>query len=41
LRQRAVRSHYFDAAIDQKIPLGCYSALARDCATAELGVDAY
>jgi outer membrane receptor protein involved in Fe transport len=35
------RSHNFDAGIDQKIPLGCYSALARDCATLDLGVDAY
>ena len=35
------RSHYFDAGIDQKIPLGCYSALPRDCASLDLGVDAY
>ena len=35
------RSHNFDAGIDQKIPLGCYSALARDCTTLDLGVDAY
>jgi outer membrane receptor protein involved in Fe transport len=35
------RSHYFDAGINQVFPLGCYSALARDCATAEFGVDAY
>jgi hypothetical protein len=35
------RSHYFDAGINQVVPLGCYSALARDCASAEFGVDAY
>jgi outer membrane receptor protein involved in Fe transport len=35
------RSHYFDAGINQVIPLGCYSALKRDCASAEFGVDAY
>ncbi len=35
------RSHYFDAGVDQKIPLGCYSASAHDCSTLELGVDAY
>ena len=35
------RSHYFDAGVDQKIPLGCTSALARDCATLDLGIDAY
>jgi len=35
------RSHYFDAGINQIIPLGCYSALPRDCVTAEFGVDAY
>jgi outer membrane receptor protein involved in Fe transport len=35
------RSHYFDAGVDQKIPLGCYSASAHDCASLELGVDAY
>jgi outer membrane receptor protein involved in Fe transport len=35
------RSHYFDAGVDQKIPLRCTSALARDCTTLELGVDAY
>jgi outer membrane receptor protein involved in Fe transport len=35
------RSHYFDAGADQKIPLGCFSALSRDCATLDLGVDAY
>jgi outer membrane receptor protein involved in Fe transport len=35
------RSHYFDAGINQVVPLGCYSALPRDCASAEFGVDAY
>jgi outer membrane receptor protein involved in Fe transport len=35
------RSNYFDAGVDQKIPLGCTSALKRDCASAEFGVDAY
>jgi len=35
------RSHYFDAGVDQKIPMGCASADAPDCSTLELGVDAY
>jgi outer membrane receptor protein involved in Fe transport len=35
------RSHNFDAGVDQKIPLGCYSASAHDCTSLELGVDAY
>ena len=35
------RSHYFDAGIDQKIPFGCYTADAKDCATLDLGLDAY
>jgi outer membrane receptor protein involved in Fe transport len=35
------RSHYFDAGIDQKIPLGCYTADAKDCTTLDLGLDAY
>jgi len=35
------RSHYFDAGVDQKIPLGCYAATAKDCATIDLGIDAY
>ena len=35
------RSHYFDAGVDQKIPLRCYSASAKDCPTLELGLDAY
>ena len=48
---RPERSHYFDAGVDQKIPLGC-SSLAplmftkpiegdSDCGALELGVDAY
>jgi opacity protein-like surface antigen/outer membrane receptor protein involved in Fe transport len=35
------RSHYFDAGIDQKILLGCYSAQPKDCSTLDLGIDAY
>ncbi len=35
------RSHYFDAGIDQKIPLKCTTAVAKDCPTLDLGVDAY
>jgi outer membrane receptor protein involved in Fe transport len=35
------RSHYFDAGIDQKIPLGCASPGGKDCSSLELGVDAY
>ena len=35
------RSHYFDAGVDQKIPLGCYSAVPKDCTAVEVGVDAY
>jgi outer membrane receptor protein involved in Fe transport len=45
------RSHYFDAGVTQKIPLGCSSPAtlmftkapmaSRDCAKLELGVDAY
>jgi hypothetical protein len=35
------RSHYFDAGVDQKIPLGCATDLARECTTLDLGVDAY
>ncbi|MGB6285159.1 MAG: outer membrane beta-barrel protein, partial [Xanthobacteraceae bacterium] len=35
------RSHYFDAGIDQKILLGCYSAQSKDCSTLDLGIDAY
>ena len=33
------RSHYFDAGIDQKIPLRCYAA--NDCPTLDVGLDAY
>jgi outer membrane receptor protein involved in Fe transport len=35
------RSNYFDGGVDQKIPLGCSSPTAPDCATLDLGVDAY
>jgi outer membrane receptor protein involved in Fe transport len=35
------RSHYFDAGVDQILPFKCYSALAKDCPTLELGLDAY
>ncbi|MBO0716414.1 MAG: TonB-dependent receptor [Rhizobiales bacterium] len=35
------RSHYFDAGIDQKILLNCYSADLKDCSTLDLGLDAY
>jgi outer membrane receptor protein involved in Fe transport len=35
------RSHYFDAGMDQKIPLACASPTAPDCSILELGVDAY
>jgi outer membrane receptor protein involved in Fe transport len=35
------RSHYFDAGVDQIIPLGCYSTLKRDCATLDIGIDGY
>lgn len=35
------RSHYFDAGVDQKIPLGCISPSAPDCSILELGIDAY
>ena len=35
------RSHYFDAGLDQKILLGCSSAISKDCSTLDLGVDAY
>jgi outer membrane receptor protein involved in Fe transport len=34
------RSHYFDAGADQKIRFGCYAA-DQDCATLDLGADAY
>jgi outer membrane receptor protein involved in Fe transport len=35
------RSHYFDAGVDQKIPLACASPNAPDCSILDLGVDAY
>jgi outer membrane receptor protein involved in Fe transport len=35
------RSHYFDAGVDQKIPLACASPTAPDCSILDLGVDAY
>jgi outer membrane receptor protein involved in Fe transport len=35
------RSHYFDAGIDQKIPIACASPTAPDCSILELGIDAY
>ena len=35
------RSHYFDAGVDQIIPLGCSTALKRDCATLDVGLDGY
>jgi len=35
------RSHYFDAGIDQKIPLDCTTSAQKDCATLDLGLDAY
>jgi outer membrane receptor protein involved in Fe transport len=35
------RSHYFDAGIDQKFKFDCTSKAERDCATLDIGVDAY
>ena len=35
------RSHYFDAGVDQIIPLGCSTSLKRDCATLDVGLDGY
>ena len=35
------RSHYFDAGVDQKVPLGCSSPGAKDCSSLEIGFDAY
>ena len=35
------RSHYFDAGVDQRIPLGCSAPGKPDCATLDLGADAY
>jgi outer membrane receptor protein involved in Fe transport len=35
------RSNYFDAGVDQKIPLACATPTAPDCSTLDLGIDAY
>jgi outer membrane receptor protein involved in Fe transport len=35
------RSNYYDAGVDQKIPLGCSSPGSKDCSSLDLGVDAY
>ncbi len=35
------RSHYFDAGIDQKIPINCSAPTAPSCAVLDLGIDAY
>jgi opacity protein-like surface antigen/outer membrane receptor protein involved in Fe transport len=35
------RSHYFDAGVDQKIPIDCTTVAQKDCATLDLGLDAY
>jgi outer membrane receptor protein involved in Fe transport len=35
------RSNYFDAGVDQKIPLACASPTAPDCSILDLGIDAY
>jgi outer membrane receptor protein involved in Fe transport len=35
------RSNYFDAGVDQKVPLGCASPNGKDCSSLELGFDAY
>ena len=35
------RSNVFDAGIDQHIPLGCSTALKRDCAYLDVGIDGY
>jgi outer membrane receptor protein involved in Fe transport len=35
------RSNYFDAGVDQLVPLKCSSTEAVDCSTLDLGVDAY
>jgi outer membrane receptor protein involved in Fe transport len=35
------RSHYFDAGVDQRIPIGCSTPGAKDCPTLDLGIDAY
>jgi TonB dependent receptor len=35
------RSHYFDAGVDQRFSLGCVKAGSPDCATLDVGLDAY
>ncbi len=35
------RSNYFDAGVDQVVPLRCSSSAAPDCTTLDLGADAY
>ena len=35
------RSHYFDAGVDQRIPIDCATSAQKDCATLDLGLDAY
>src|SRR6202030_506674 len=35
------RSHYFDAGVVQKFPLGCSGAASHDCSSLEVGLDAY
>jgi hypothetical protein len=35
------RSNYFDAGVDQIVPLGCNSPAAPDCPILDLGADAY
>jgi len=35
------RSNYYDAGVDQKIPLGCASSAPKDCSSLDLGVDVY
>jgi outer membrane receptor protein involved in Fe transport len=35
------RSHYFDAGVDQHVPLGCSSPGSRDCASFDIGFDGY
>jgi outer membrane receptor protein involved in Fe transport len=35
------RSNYFDAGVDQKVPLGCTSTGGKGCSSFEFGFDAY
>jgi len=35
------RAHYFDAGVDQHIALDCSTALKRDCAYLDVGIDGY